>query len=295
MHVPILGRRRGSDVTPGASDPSRAVLVTGCSSGIGRASALALVRAGLPTWASARRLDALGDLEAAGCRIVQLDVTDEDSRVRAVRAVEAEHGAVGALVNSAGYAQAGPVEDVSLDLLRRQFETNVFGLVGLCQLVLPGMRDQHHGTIVNMGSAAGLMAFPGSSAYDMTKWSLEALSDALRAEVRRFGIRVVLLEPGGVAGGFAAAQAASWPVSVSPSYETFKRNHQERVVTLTRPGARGISSPEAVARVVVRAVMRRRPKARYKIGVAPRVMARAYRWLPSWMWDSMMRSLFPHD
>jgi NAD(P)-dependent dehydrogenase (short-subunit alcohol dehydrogenase family) len=274
---------------------SRAVLVTGCSSGTGRATALALIRAGLPTWASARRLDALGDLEAAGCRIVQLDVTDEESRARAVRTVEAEDGAVGALVNNAGYAQAGPVEDVSLDLLRRQFETNVFGLVRMCQLVLPGMRAQRHGTIVNMGSAAGLIAVPASSAYDMTKWSLEALSDALRCEVRRFGVRVVLLEPGGIATGFSAAQAASWPAAVAPPYQAFKRNHQERVAALTRPGERGISSPEDVASVVVKAITRPRPRARYKVGVAPRVMPRMYRWLPSWTWDAFMRRLFPME
>ncbi|HEY2696368.1 MAG TPA: SDR family NAD(P)-dependent oxidoreductase [Pseudonocardiaceae bacterium] len=174
-----------------------AVLITGCSSGIGHAIARACVKAGLPTWATARKPETIADLAEAGARVLARDVTDETSRRDAIAQVEAEHGAVGALINNAGCAQAGPVEEVPLDALRAQFETNVFGLVRLCQLALPGMRARGSGTIVNLGSAGGLMAFPGSSAYDMIKWSLEALSDALRAEVRRFGVRVVLLEPGG--------------------------------------------------------------------------------------------------
>jgi NADP-dependent 3-hydroxy acid dehydrogenase YdfG len=170
-----------------AARSSNAVLVTGCSSGIGRAAALALAGTGLPVWATARRADTLAGLEKAGCRVLELDVTDEQSRQRAVRAVAAEHGAVGTLVNNAGYAQAGPVEDVSLEMLRRQFETNVFGLIRMCQLALPGMRSQGSGTIVNIGSAAGLMGVPGTGAYAMTKWAVEALSDALRYETRPFG------------------------------------------------------------------------------------------------------------
>lgn len=132
---------------------SKAVLVTGCSSGIGRASALALVRAGFPVWASARKAGSLGELEQAGCRVLELDVTDEQSRVAAVRRVEAEHGAVGVLVNNAGHGGGGPVEEVPLSLVREVFDTNVFGLVGMCQLVLPGMRARRSGMIVNLGAA----------------------------------------------------------------------------------------------------------------------------------------------
>lgn len=132
---------------------SKAVLVTGCSSGIGRASALALVRAGFPVWASARKAGSLGELEQAGCRVLELDVTDEQSRVAAVRRVEADHGAVGVLVNNAGHGGGGPVEEVPLSLVREVFDTNVFGLVGMCQLVLPGMRARRSGMIVNLGAA----------------------------------------------------------------------------------------------------------------------------------------------
>lgn len=272
---------------------SRAVLVTGCSSGIGRAVALAAVRAGLPTWASARRVEALAELRDAGCRVLELDVTDEESRQRAVDTVTAEHGAVGALVNNAGYAQAGPIEEVSLDQLRRQFETNVFGLVRLCQLVLPGMRAQRAGTIVNIGSAAGLMGLPGTGAYTMSKWALEALSDALRFETRAFGVRVVLLEPGGVVTtGFAATERASWPDGHGP-YDTFRDNHHRRMADWNDGKTAGLSTPDHVADAVVRAIVARRPRARYKIGLAPRVMPLAYRILPERAWDALWARQFP--
>jgi len=269
------------------------VLITGCSSGIGHAAALALARSGLPVWASARQPESIADLRAAGCRTLQLDVTDEQSRQAAVRAVEAEHGTVGALVNNAGYAQAGPVEEITPDMLRRQFETNVFGLMRMCQLVLPGMRAQHCGTIVNVGSAAGLMSAPGAAAYSMTKWSVEALSDALRYETRAFGVRVVLLEPGGVASTrFMETETASWP-SADGLYNQFRENRSRRLAVWTRDGAPGVSTPEDVARVVVRAVTARAPRARYKIGMGPRLLPLLYRALPAGIWDAFWARLMP--
>jgi NAD(P)-dependent dehydrogenase (short-subunit alcohol dehydrogenase family) len=129
---------------------SQAVLITGCSSGIGRATAERLASNGWAVYATARRVEAIADLEARGCRVLRLDVTEEESMQAAVAAVCDEHGAVGALVNNAGYSQSGAVEDVPMDEVRRQFETNVFGLVRMCQLVLPGMRAQHYGRIVNV-------------------------------------------------------------------------------------------------------------------------------------------------
>ncbi|MGW6277889.1 SDR family oxidoreductase [Kribbella sp. NPDC055071] len=269
------------------------VLITGCSSGIGRATALAFARSGRPTWATARNPDTLTELADAGCRTIALDVTDEESRVAAVKRVEAEHGAVGVLVNNAGYAQTGPVEEVSLDQLRTQFETNVFGLIRMTQLVLPGMRAAHTGRIINLGSAGGLMPFPGVSAYAMTKWSLEALSDALRYETRSFGVRVVLLEPGGVATNFADTEEATWPQHPNSPYAAFRHNHRIRMATFNRPGAPGISTPEAVARVIIRAATAKRPRTRYKVGVAPRVLPVLYRVLPNRAWDAFVSRLFP--
>ncbi|HJP74009.1 MAG TPA: SDR family NAD(P)-dependent oxidoreductase [Pseudonocardiaceae bacterium] len=245
------------------------------------------------TWATARNPQTLTDLAKAGAQVLPLDVTDEASRQAAIERVETEHGALGALINNAGYAQAGPVEEVSLDALRVQFETNVFGLIRLCQLALPGMRAQGSGTIVNLGSAGGLMAFPGSSAYDMTKWSLEALSDALRAEVCRFGVRVVLLEPGGVPTNFATVQAATWPDSSNGPYATFARNHRARMARYARQGAPGMSTPDKVAAVALKAIRARNPRARYKIGLPPRIMPLLYRALPNRTWDALVNRLFP--
>jgi NADP-dependent 3-hydroxy acid dehydrogenase YdfG len=177
-------------------EPSKAVLISGCSSGIGRATALRLASSGWTVYATARRPESIGDLAAAGCRTLALDVTDETSMRAAVEAVERDCGAVGVLINNAGYSQSGAVETVSPEAARRQFDTNVFGLLRLTQLVLPRMRAQRWGKIVNVGSMGGRLTFPGGGLYHATKHAVEAISDALRFELRGFGIDVVLLEPG---------------------------------------------------------------------------------------------------
>src|ERR687886_1914557 len=178
------------------ADVSKAVLITGCSTGIGRATAERLAKNGHTVYATARRPDSIKDLEEAGCKTLALDVTDEESMAAAVAAVEQAEGAVGALVNNAGYSQSGAIEDVSMDSVRRQFETNVFGLMRMCQLVLPGMRRQGSGRIVNVSSMGGKLTFPGGGFYHATKHAVEAISDALRFEVRNFGIKVSVIEPG---------------------------------------------------------------------------------------------------
>ena len=166
------------------------VLITGCSSGIGHATAERLAAAGWTVYATARKPETLAELEARGCRTLALDVTDEASMEAAVAAVEGEHGSVGALVNNAGYSQSGAIETVPMEKVRAQFETNVFGLVRMCQLVLPAMRAAGRGRIVNVSSMGGKLVFPGGGAYHASKHAVEALSDALRFEVRAFGVRV---------------------------------------------------------------------------------------------------------
>src|SRR6202453_2906194 len=246
---------------------SEAVLVTGCSSVIGRASALALVRAGFPVWATARKAGSLGELEQAGCRVLELDVTDEQSRVAAVRRVEAEHGAVGVLVNNAGHGGGGPVEEVPLSLVREVFDTNVFGLIRMCQLVLPGMRAQRAGLIVNLGSAAGLVTPPTGCPYAMTKYALESLCDALRLEVAPFGIRGALIEPGAVRTQFLANSELHQPAADDDGpYAVFKANVAKMTAHAHRDRARGVLTAEDVAKVILRAMTTRRPKARYKVG-----------------------------
>ncbi len=187
---------------------SKAVLITGCSSGIGEATARRLAAGGWTVYATARRLEAIEHLKDAGCRTLALDVTDEASMRAAVDEVERAEGAVGVLVNNAGYSQGGAIEQVPLEAVRRQFETNVFGLIAITQMVLGGMRAQRWGKIVNIGSMGGRLTFPGGGLYHATKYSLEAISDALRFEVKGFGIDVVLIEPGLITTEFGATAVA---------------------------------------------------------------------------------------
>ena len=178
------------------------ILITGCSTGIGRAVALALLDRGHTVYATARRVDTLADLEAKGARILPLDITNEKSMAAAVRAIETEYGAVGTLINNAGFAKYGAFENVPLDEARRQLETNVFGLARMTQLVLPAMREAGRGRIINVSSMGGRVTFPFGTWYHVSKHSVEALSDTLRQEVRGFGIDVVIMEPGGVRTSF---------------------------------------------------------------------------------------------
>src|SRR5438132_2745799 len=152
---------------------SKAVLITGCSSGIGHATAEHLAEKGWNVYATARKVEAIADLEAKGCKLLALDVTDETSMQQAVAAVEQAQGAVGVLVNNAGYSQSGAVEAVAIDQVRRQFETNVFGLVRMSQLVLPAMRAQGWGKIVNVSSMGANFTFPGGGIYHATKYAVD--------------------------------------------------------------------------------------------------------------------------
>jgi NAD(P)-dependent dehydrogenase (short-subunit alcohol dehydrogenase family) len=264
-----------------------AVLISGCSTGIGRATALAFAQAGFPTWASARRLETIADLETKGCRLIHLDVTDEASCRQAVQTVEARHGAIGVLINNAGQTIVGPFEEVSIDSVRRLFEINVFGLARLSQLALPRMRGAQYGTIVNIGSVSGLLTPPGGSAYSMTKYSLEALSDGMRLELRPFGIRVVLLELGSVQTELMTTGMKTLPASPGP-YDTFKRNFAAMVARAHRPGSIGILNPETVALTIVKVVGARNPRPRYRVGLQARVAPFIRRIAGDRLWDAMM-------
>jgi NAD(P)-dependent dehydrogenase (short-subunit alcohol dehydrogenase family) len=278
------------------ADVSKVVLITGCSTGIGRATAERLAEGGYTVYATARRPESIADLEAKGCRTLALDVTDEQSMRAAVAAVEQAEGAVGALVNNAGYSQSGAIEDVSMDSVRRQFETNVFGLVRMCQLVLPGMRRQGSGRIVNISSMGGKLVFPGGGIYHATKHAVEALSDALRFEVRGFGIGVSIVEPGLIKTEFATAAERSIDEGTAKDgpYATFNRQVAEKTVEAYEgPMARMAAGPEAVAKVIERAIASRRPKPRYMVTAGARVLLATRRALPDRGWDAMMRAQYP--
>ena len=271
---------------------SKAVLITGCSTGIGRATAAHLAKRGYNVYATARKLDSIADLRDAGCKTLALDVCDEASMRAAVDVVEQAEGAVGALVNNAGYGQDGPVEEIPMDALRRQFETNVFGLVRLTQLVLPGMRKQRWGRIINVGSMGGKLVFPGGGAYHATKFAVEALSDALRFELRPFGIRVSLIEPGAIRTQFLDTSLATMDDrgdEASP-YAALKTAVDARY----RASGNGPMSagPEIVAKAIEHAIKSKRPRTRYPLTAGARTLLLARRALPDGGWDALMRSQF---
>jgi len=272
----------------------RTILITGCSSGIGRATAERLQRRGHTVYATARRPESIEDLAAKGCRTLALDVTEEGSMSAAVDAVEEAEGHIDALVNNAGYSQSGAVESVSMEQVRAQFETNVFGLIRLSQLVLPGMRRRRSGRIVNLGSMGGKLTFPGGGIYHATKHAVEAISDAMRFEVAGFGVHVVLLEPGLIRTEFGTTAVGSLAGASDGPYAAFNR----AVGAVTAGAYQGPmrflgAGPGAVARVVERAVTSRRPRARYVITPSARFMLAQRALLPDAVWDRVVGTSFP--
>ncbi|HEY2767818.1 MAG TPA: oxidoreductase [Solirubrobacteraceae bacterium] len=279
---------------------SKTVLITGCSTGIGRATALRLAGHGWTVYATARRPESIADLERSGCKTLALDVTDEESMHAAVEAVEQAEGAVGVLVNNAGYSQGGPIEQVPMDAVRRQFETNVFGAIRLTQLVLPAMRAQRWGKIVNVSSMGGRLTFPGGGLYHASKYALEAISDALRFEVRGFGVDTIVIEPGLIVTDFAQAAVASTASlgeeqsATDGVYEQFNAKVAALTTGVYESPARHLGGgPEVVARAIERAIKRRRAPARVLVTPSARLTVLQRRLMPDRAWDAAMRVQFP--
>jgi NAD(P)-dependent dehydrogenase (short-subunit alcohol dehydrogenase family) len=281
---------------------SSVILITGCSSGIGRAAAEHLAGLGHTVIATARRVEALGGLAARGCHTLALDVTDEASMRAAVDATLAAHGRIDVLVNNAGYSQSGAVESVPVARTRAQFETNVFGPLRLTQLVLPGMRQRGSGRIVSVSSMGGRLVFPGGGVYHASKYALEALSDALRFELRPFGVAVILIEPGLVRTQFAetvGAHLASMPAAVGT--DDAGRTYAEfnavvatgtKAAYETGPLARMAGEPIDVARAIARAISTPRPRARYTVTPSATFFLTLRRWLGDAGWDWFLRANF---
>jgi NADP-dependent 3-hydroxy acid dehydrogenase YdfG len=276
-------------------DRSKAVLITGCSSGIGHATAARLVEHGWKVYATARRLETLADLEQRGCKTLALDVSDEASMQAAVRQITDDEGAVGVLINNAGYSQSGAVETVPIEEARRQFETNVFGLLRLTQLVLPGMRSQRWGKVVNISSMGGRLTFPGGGLYHATKYSVEAISDALRFELGGFGVDVIVIEPGLIITNFGEVASASVKeTGEAGAYDDFNRKVAEITEGAYKgPMAKLGAGPDAVAKTIERAIGSARPRARYRVTASAKLMIAQRRLLPDRVWDLMMRTQFP--
>jgi short-subunit dehydrogenase len=275
-------------------EKSRPVLITGCSTGIGRATAERLADEGYNVHATARRPESIEDLAQRGMMTHALDVTDEHSMESAVAEVERE-GPVGALVNNAGYSQSGAIETIPMSSVRKQFETNVFGLIRMCQLVLPGMRKAGSGRIVNLSSMGGKLTFPGGGIYHATKHAVEALSDALRFEVHEFGIDVAIIEPGLIVTEFGETAAGSL-AEVEEHGPYAKFNTEVATVTANAykgPMAKLGAGPEAVAQKISKALSANRPNTRYKVTPSAKVVMGMRRLMTDRMWDRFVRSQYP--
>ena len=276
------------------TDVSEAVLFTGCSTGIGHATALRLAKAGHTVYATARRLESIADLRAAGAKTLALDVTDEASMTAAVQHVVDEQGAVGVLINNAGYSQSGAMESLSMDDLRRQFETNVFGLVRMCQLVLPAMRQQHWGRIVNISSMGANFTFPGGGAYHASKYAVEAISDAMRFEVKGFGVDVVVIQPGIIRTEFAATVQAGLGKDDGP-YADFNAAvgaATENAYT-EGPLAKLGGDADSVAKAVEKAVTAKHPPIRVRVTPSAHLLVGVNGVLTDGMWDRFLSAQFP--
>ena len=264
----------------------KTVLITGCSSGIGRATALAFLDEEWEVYATARNpadIETLGD---RGCDISTLDVTDAEAVDRVVSRIVDEHGRIDCLVNNAGYAQFGPIEDVPTEKVHDQFDVNVYGPHRLTRAVLPHMREQESGTIVNVSSVAGRLSFPGGGVYCASKFALEAMSDALRVEVDEYGIDVVLVEPGPVDTQFdqrAADEVTAEELDRSEAYDSFYKAFDD----MQAVGGGGFweESPERVADDIVNAASATKPAARYPVGTVAAVAVLG-RFVPDSLRDS---------
>lgn len=265
------------------------VLITGASSGIGKATAELLLKNGYKVYAAARRLERLKDLKELGAKVLYMDATDGFLLENAVGTVIRNEGRLDILINNAGYGAHGALEDVSLVEARRQMEVNLFAPARLTQLALPHMREKGFGKIVNISSIAGKISIPLSGWYQASKYAVEAYSDALRLEVKRFGIDVILIEPGPIKTEWdsVALQNLSRSSGSGP-YAPLVQKMTGRFREGYRKGAPG---PEVVAAVILKALRARRPAARYVVPFQAKVIVFLKWLLPDRVLDLALGSL----
>ncbi|MEP2117121.1 MAG: oxidoreductase [Bauldia litoralis] len=262
---------------------SKVILVTGASSGIGLAAALKLVEAGHTVYGAARRTGPMASIAAAGGHALSLDVADEASMTAAVDEILAREGRIDVLVNNAGYAVYGAVEDVPIDDARRQFEVNLFGLARMTQLVLPGMRAQKSGTIINISSMGAVIYTPLGAWYHATKHAVEGFSDCLRLETAPFGIDVVIVAPGAIDTGFNEILGEQVRAASGDG------PYAGMAAGIARTAAPGQGSkPSVIADVIAEAVAARRPKTRYRAGQYGRLLVFLRRALPDRLFDKLV-------
>lgn len=263
-----------------------AVLITGCSSGHGEALAKLFVKAGYPTYATARKINSIDHLKQMGAQTLSLDVTDSDSIKQAVKMVEAKHKAVGILVNNAAIGIMTPMETIPIEEVKRQYQTNVFGLLEITQAVLPAMRKRGKGRIVNIGSSGGEFTTPGGGVYQATKYALTSMNDAMRAELAPFGINVIMIQPGAIASKFAQNGAVLGFKDENP-YQELMLGIEKITSAAVKQRAPGTWTPEQVAKVSFKAATTRKPKARYRPGFVAKALIYLRLWLPYRTWDKL--------
>ncbi|HWT97564.1 MAG TPA: oxidoreductase [Terriglobales bacterium] len=262
-------------------------LITGASSGMGKDMAIRLISAGYTVYGAARRVERMAEIVAAGGKAVSMDVTDDASMIATVDHIVADEGRIDVLVNNAGYGQYGAAEDVPIELGRRQMEVNLIGAARLTQLCLPHMRARKFGKILNITSMGGKFAMPLGSWYHASKFALEGFSDALRNEVRPFGIDVIVIEPGGVESewsGIAAEEAARH--STTGAYANLVQGFRKALARQRR-----MSPPSVISDVILTALRARKPKTRYHRGMYSGPLLFLRRWLSDRMFDRLITAM----
>ena len=269
----------------------KVVLITGASSGIGYMAAKLLAEKGNIVYGAARRVEKIEELRSFGVIPVRMDITDESSIRSCVEKIISEQGRIDALVNNAGYGYYGAIETVAIEEAKKQFDVNLFGMARLTQLVLPYMREQHNGRIVNVASIAGRMTLYLGAWYHASKYALEAFSDALRMEVKPFGIDVSIVEPSGIRTDWGLVAADNL---IASSCGSVYEKHAVNQAGLMRNAYSGnmLSKPELIAGAIVKAVSSRRPKCRYTLGRGAFSLLLLHGILPSRVWDSVVRKVF---
>lgn len=268
---------------------ARTALVTGASAGMGKDMAFRLIDEGYTVYVAARRVEKMKDLEQAGARLIGMDISSEDDIAAAVDRIMNECGGVGVLVNNAGFGMYGAVEDTSIDDARYQFEVNLFGLARLTQLLLPAMRAQGFGKIINLSSVGGKIYTPLGAWYHATKHALEGWSDCLRLEVAQFGIDVVIVEPGIISTEFG--DVMSGPMlerSGSGAYANLAKANAKAVGGAYKDG--GGSPASVITDLVMKAVRSRKPQTRYHGGQMASMLLFFRRWLPDRAFDRLIMS-----
>ena len=267
----------------------KVILLTGASSGIGYETAEFLAKQGHIVYGAARRVDQMESLKQFGVKPIRLDVTSQESIDEAVAFIVKAEGRIDVLVNNAGYGSYGAIEDVSIEEAGKQFDVNIIGVAMLTKKVLPHMREQHSGTIINVASIGGRLTTYFGAWYHATKYALEAFSDALRMETKDFGIQVSIIEPGGIKTpwGFIAADHL---------IKSAKGGAYEKQATKTALGMRKqyegnmMSKPIVIAKAISRAVNSRRPKTRYTVGFMAKPLVWLHTWLPTRWFDMIMKN-----